>query len=385
MILSIGERALLNFLISKGAATERGCWHRQKNIAKELVISVRTLQRWLKKLETDKLITVKHRQSTTNLYFVNRVENTQGSFDFSGNRVIGIRQNGRRFYRTEALTPKGARSPSQFSNSESEDQKHFGPLSRDEILHPAAIPYVQERGAFAARMQQADNPQRYQAAVVHRAIAEWEARKLERKITESVSPALEEFSSDPELEEFMRQHDQKTQSGSATKQHESTMEWASDRSGACAQDSCCPVADQSDSSQMMPMKENETIADMGSIPIASTDPVQQSGLEPFSMCVLERDGLDRRGRPGFDAVDQILWRYPAGDYRNSANHKGQSRHGPADGCLNSSEAAQSGSAATESPKTLRDRGGGFQSVAHVLKKLPAAAQYAHAVQLERSG
>jgi hypothetical protein len=63
-------RAVLTFLRSKGGATERGCWWRQKKMAVEIGVPVRSLQRYLAQLEALGSIRVQHRCSTTNLYFV---------------------------------------------------------------------------------------------------------------------------------------------------------------------------------------------------------------------------------------------------------------------------------------------------------------------------
>lgn len=75
MSLALGARAVLTFLLSKGAGTSRGCWWRQKRISEETDIPLRSVQRYLAKLEQLGWIRIQHRQSTTNLYFAKTVEN----------------------------------------------------------------------------------------------------------------------------------------------------------------------------------------------------------------------------------------------------------------------------------------------------------------------
>jgi len=92
------DRLLLDFLRSKGGALARGCWWRQKKIAEELSMSLRTVQRHLSKLESLGLIRIQHRQATTNLYFVAAAPARKID--------VGVRQFGIPFYRTESQTPK---------------------------------------------------------------------------------------------------------------------------------------------------------------------------------------------------------------------------------------------------------------------------------------
>lgn len=201
--MSPGERVLLNFLVSKGAATERGCWHRQKNIALAIGVSLRTVQRYLRRLEDSKLVRIQHRQSTTNLYFAD-VDKRQASFDFQQveSRQIdrGIRQNGVSFYRTEVNTPKGSSAA----------------LSPEEIAHPRTQELLRDRG-FQQRVRRADDPQRYEVAVIRaelRRVSDL-VKKQEvvipeqpRPLTEYEKEALKSEGFD-DLEDFIREHERK--------------------------------------------------------------------------------------------------------------------------------------------------------------------------------
>jgi len=75
------------------------------------------------------------------------------------------------------------------------------------------------------------------------------------------------------------------------------------------------------------MKAQEVVSDAGSTPAISTKGRAVCGssnvgkFEDYSTCVLA--ALSLKGMNGFDGINRWGWRYLAGDYHNSANHKRQ--------------------------------------------------------------
>ena len=172
-------RVVLNFLKSKGAATARGCWWRQKKMAAELGIPLRSLQRYLSQLEDLGEIRIHHRCSTTNLYFVcgNVVENKTV---LAGGAAKMADLN----YKTEASTPKEKQACSLFPKRKPTTFPTLDELVPYEIpngvgrIEPnpeyqriARLLYRAER-----RIAAAENPAAYRAAIIDResaAFREW--------------------------------------------------------------------------------------------------------------------------------------------------------------------------------------------------------------------
>lgn len=153
MSLPLGARAVLAFLLQKGAGTSRGCWWRQKRISEETGIPLRSVQRYLAKLEQAGRIRVQHRQSTTNLYFAQTVEisveKDQSGFSFSPKVAGPPRQNGGSFYRTEVSPPE----VKQRNAAKVQTQNLTPEISA--VLHRAR-----------KRIERARNPAAYRATII---------------------------------------------------------------------------------------------------------------------------------------------------------------------------------------------------------------------------
>jgi DNA-binding Lrp family transcriptional regulator len=186
-VLSPGELMVLNFLLAKGASTSRGCWWRQKRIAEETGISVRSVQRHISKLERAGLLRIQHRQATTNLYFADAVENAQGSFNFCGNRGVPPRQNGGPFYRTEVKATEEQAGPAEFSQAQLEAPRVQAALRR-----------------ARSRIERADNPRAYARAIIAAELAADQARAAMQQTAHVPAP---DWGMTPELEAFIREHE----------------------------------------------------------------------------------------------------------------------------------------------------------------------------------
>lgn len=68
--MTYGARLLLDFLRSKGAGTERGCWWKQSTISKTFGKSTRSVNRWVSELRREKKIKVKLCGSTSATYWL---------------------------------------------------------------------------------------------------------------------------------------------------------------------------------------------------------------------------------------------------------------------------------------------------------------------------
>lgn len=112
------DRIMLAFLTAKGGTTARGCWWRQKHIAEETGLSLRTVQRAIARLEELKYIRVQHRFATTNLYFVDHIEKKQKALFFGGKVAWGYVKTADIINRTEVSTPKEEQRRSFPSKSE---------------------------------------------------------------------------------------------------------------------------------------------------------------------------------------------------------------------------------------------------------------------------
>ncbi len=180
---------MLAFLKRHGAGAS-GCWWFQENIAKEMAVSVRTVRRHLAELVRAGIADSKRRGSTANLYALCETRGKQLEIPFQD-------------VRSDRTKWPVERPRNTITEVNTEKKKLAAPPTPEEIANPRVQAALRRaRG----RIERADNPRAYEVAIIRGEIASWS--RAHRPFEPAPrKPVTRETVTDPELEEFIRQHE----------------------------------------------------------------------------------------------------------------------------------------------------------------------------------